>query len=545
MAGIGVTRLWQKEALIEIQRVVVSQGRQLGAFRPSDRVAFSANLRPKIETGKADPVRPNLKCMMRSSSQTLSAGTRSLQDMQQEYFDSGEFFRELAALISYPTASAEPGAGVAVTAYVEEQIGPILEEIGCNWRMIPNDSHESAPFLLAHRFEDPAFPTVLVYGHADVVEGQSDQWSEGLSPWKLTAEGDRWYGRGAVDNKGQHLINLAALRLLVRNHGQLGFNLTVLIESGEEVGSPGLAQFASTHEDELRADVFIGSDGPRLDASTPTLFLGARGGVNFELEADLRPGQRHSGNWGGLLRNAATTIAGAVGTLVNGHGVIVCEALLPPELPGSVRSALANVQIDRQNDGASVDDNWADTTLSPAERVFGWNTVEVLSLAAGNPEQPMNAIPGQAKAVLQLRFVVGTDLDNLQDRVQRHLNDHGYPMVRVRFGTAFPASRTDPDHPWAQWGAESLRRAVGDKLAVLPNIGGSLPNYIFTDILGIPTLWIPHSYPDCNQHAPDEHILESNAREGMAMALALFSDLGAPEGRPIASPARDASSLHP
>jgi acetylornithine deacetylase/succinyl-diaminopimelate desuccinylase-like protein len=208
--------------------------------------------------------------------------------MQQDYFDSGEFFAELADLISYPTASGEVGAGVAVEAYLQERIGPILEDIGCQWRIVPNVDRESAPFLLGHRFEDSALPTVLVYGHADVVEGQTDLWSEGLSPWKLTAVGDRWYGRGAADNKGQHLLNLAALRLLVRKQGCLGFNLTVLIESGEEVGSPGLARFASTHQDELRADVFIGSDGPRLDANTPTLFLGARGGVNLELEADLR-----------------------------------------------------------------------------------------------------------------------------------------------------------------------------------------------------------------------------------------------------------------
>jgi acetylornithine deacetylase/succinyl-diaminopimelate desuccinylase-like protein len=484
--------------------------------------------------------------MMRRTSQILSAEPSALPEMQQDYFDSGRFFEELAGLVSYPTSSAEAGAGVAVTAYLKDKIGPILEDIGCSWRIVPNGSRESAPFLLAQRFEDSALPTVLVYGHADVVEGQADQWSEGLSPWELTADGDRWYGRGTADNKGQHLINLAALRLLVQNHGHLGFNLTVLIESGEEVGSPGLAHFASTHKDELRADVFIGSDGPRLDADTPTLFLGARGGVNFDLEADLRGGQHHSGNWGGLLRNAATTIAGAVGTLVNGHGQITCEALLPSELPGSVRSALANVQISQQKGGAAVDDNWADITLSPAERVFGWNTVEVLALSAGNPKEPMNAIPGKAKAVLQLRFVVGTDLDNLQGRLQRHLDDHGYPMVSVRLGTAFPASRTDPDHPWAQWGAESLRRMVGDKLAVLPNIGGSLPNYIFTDILGMPTLWVPHSYPGCNQHAPDEHILESNAREGLAMALALFSDLGTAGRRPsTSSPLHHASSLHP
>ena len=62
--------------------------------------------------------------------------------------------------------------------------------------------------------------------------------------------------------------------------------------------------------------------------------------------------------------------------------------------------------------------------------------------------------------------------------------------------------------------------------AVLPNIGGSLPNHVFEDILGLPTLWIPHSYPGCLQHAPNEHMLESIAREGLQIACGLFYDLG-------------------
>ena len=456
--------------------------------------------------------------------------------MRQDYFDSGEFFDELSELIAYPTESAEEGGHIALLGYLQDRIGPKLTDLGCSWKTFPNPEHESAPILIAHRFESPDFPTALVYGHADVVPGQAGHWNEGLSPWRLTADSGRWYGRGTADNKGQHLLNLAALRMLIRENGQLGFNLTVLMESGEEIGSPGLARFVRTHKDELRADVFIGSDGPRLDANTPTLFLGARGCVNIELLADLRSGQHHSGNWGGLIRNAATTIAGAVGTLVNGHGQILCDALLPPELPESVRSALADVHIDGQPGGPSFDDNWADTALTPAERVFGWNTAEVLALSAGNAEEPMNAIPGRAKAVVQLRFVVGTDLDNLEERVRQHLDRHGYSVVDVRLDGAYAASRTDPDHPWARWGAESLRRVVGDKLAVLPNIGGSLPNFIFTDILGMPTLWVPYSYPGCNQHSPNEHILESNAREGLTMALALFGDLGNPQRRPVMAP---------
>jgi acetylornithine deacetylase/succinyl-diaminopimelate desuccinylase-like protein len=168
-----------------------------------------------------------------------------------------------------------------------------------------------------------------------------------------------------------------------------------------------------------------------------------------------------------------------------------------------------------------VDSGWSATELSPAERVFGWNTLEVIAMNAGNILEPVNAIPGQARARLQLRYVVGTHLDDLGARLRRHLDAHGYPMVAVELGISFPASRTDPNDPWVRTVAQSVERTV------LPNIGGSLPNHVFTDTLGIPTVWMPHSYPGCRQHAPDEHMLASVARQGLAMATGLFFDLGA------------------
>ncbi|MDA2806884.1 M20 family metallopeptidase [Nocardiopsis suaedae] len=444
-----------------------------------------------------------------------------------DYLDSGAFFAELSELVAYPTESRRPEGSVALKAYLRDALGPILEELGCTVTLAANPADAGGPFLIATRVEDEERPTVVCYGHADVVDGQAGQWGDGRDPWTLTAVGDRWYGRGTADNKGQHLINLAALRAVLAVRGRLGFNLTMLFETGEEIGSPGLDAFVRAHRDELRADVLIASDGPRLTASTPTLFLGARGGATIELDADLRPADHHSGNWGGLLRNAATTLTGAIGTLVDGHGGITCPALLPERLPDPVRTALSRVHLTTSPDGGAIDTDWADPALTPAERLYGWNTVEVIALDAGDVDAPVNAIPGRARAVLQLRFVVGTDLDGMARSLRAHLDAQGYPMVGVRIPQAFPASRTDLDHPWVHWAAASLERSVGGPVTVLPNIGGSLPNHVFTDLLQVPTIWMPHSYPGCRQHAPDEHLLVTVARQGLEMAAGLFHDLGA------------------
>jgi acetylornithine deacetylase/succinyl-diaminopimelate desuccinylase-like protein len=121
----------------------------------------------------------------------------------------------------------------------------------------------------------------------------------GLSPWKIVIEGEKMYGRGTADNKGQHTINIAAPACVLEERGQLGFNSTILIETGEETGSPGLAEFCKANKAALKADALIGSDGPAARPSPPCIFGGTRGTMNFNLKLSYREGGHHSGNWGG------------------------------------------------------------------------------------------------------------------------------------------------------------------------------------------------------------------------------------------------------
>ncbi|MFE5119656.1 peptidase dimerization domain-containing protein [Streptomyces sp. NPDC056669] len=241
----------------------------------------------------------------------------------------------------------------------------------------------------------------------------------------------------------------------------------------------------------------------------------------------------HSGNWGGLLRNPATVLAGALATIVDGRGRILVSGLRPREIPENVREALRDIAVGGGPDDPTVDDGWGEPGLTPVERLVGWNSVEVLSLAAGNPDNPDNAIPGSAQAQLQLRSVVGTEVDRLGGILRKHLDEHGFPMVEVETGPTMPPTRTDPDDPWVRWALGSISRTTGTEPALLPNLGGSLPNDAFAGELGLCTLWIPHSYPACAQHAPDEHLLAPVARESLRIMAGLFWDLG--EDSPVRS----------
>lgn len=446
----------------------------------------------------------------------------------EQYYDGGAFYADLARRIAIPTESQNPERRGELDRYLTGEMQPSLETLGFTCRLLANPAAKGGPFLLAERIEDPAQVTVLTYGHGDVIRGQEAQWREGLNPWRIKPEGDRVYGRGTADNKGQHTINLGAVAAVLRVRGRLGFNLKVLLETGEEIGSPGLRELCEQNRDLLMADVLIASDGPRLTLHRPTIFLGSRGAMNMDLAVDLREGGHHSGNWGGLLANPGIILAHALATITTPKGAIRIPEWRPASLTNSVRHALADCVVEGGDDGPTIDPDWGEPGLSPAERVFGWSSFEVLAYRTGNPDNPVNAIPPRATAHCQLRYVVGIDPADIVPALRRHLDRNGFGMVQVKqaHDGFFAATRLDPDHPWVKWAVASLERTTGIKPAILPNLGGSLPNDIFADVLGLPTIWIPHSYAACSQHAPNEHLLGSIARQALGLMGGLFWDLG-------------------
>jgi acetylornithine deacetylase/succinyl-diaminopimelate desuccinylase-like protein len=442
------------------------------------------------------------------------------------YFDGGGFLTDLARRVAIPSTSQEPERADALRVYLVDEIAPTLARLGFACQLLANP--RGPPVLAAERIENPAFITVLVYGHGDTIRGFDDLWRSGLAPWRVVVEGGRIYGRGTADNKGQHSVNIGALAAVLEERGALGFNCKFLLEMAEELGSVGLREVCAQHRDgALKADLLIGADGPRIAPQEPTIFLGARGGYPIDLFVDLREGSHHSGNWGGLLANAGIILAQALSTITDARGAIRVPEWRPP-LPRAVRDLLVGVEVDGGEDGPTVDRDWGEPGLTPAERVFAWNSFEIQAFTAGSPERPVNAIPGTARAHCQLKYVVGTDVDDVIPALRRHLDRHGFRQVEARLGRGsfFNASRLDPTDPWVGWVKESIARTTGRAPTVLPNFGGSLPNDIFADILQLKTIWIPHSYPGCSQHAPNEHLLAPIAREGLGLMAGLFWDLG-------------------
>src|SRR6202012_1008135 len=171
----------------------------------------------------------------------------------QAYFDDGGFAADLGRRVAIPTESQVDGRGPVLQSYLGDEIAPTLKRLGFDSRIFDNPVR-GGPILIAERREPDAATTALGYGHGDVIRGLEPQWHEGLSPWSLTRQGDRLYGRGTADNKGQHSVNLAALETVLNTRGKLGFNSVFLVETGEEIGSPGLREICRDEKDRLAAD---------------------------------------------------------------------------------------------------------------------------------------------------------------------------------------------------------------------------------------------------------------------------------------------------
>ena len=444
-------------------------------------------------------------------------------------FDEGDYLAKLRELVAVPTESQLPDSQPALIRYCTETLPELMQGMGFDPLVLDNPRQGRGPVFVATRIEDPALPTVLVYGHGDVVRGLAPQWSEGLDPWQVTQRGEKWYGRGTVDNKGQHLIAIEALRAVIAERGRLGFNAKVLVETGEEQGSPGLRDLLQVERDRLAADAFIGLDGPRQTTFMPELKLGARGGVAFDLVIHLRDHAHHSGHWGGVLTDPGFVLAQTLATIVDRKGRILVEGWTPKEIPPAVRSAIDALVFEKIEGLPEADPDWGEPGLTTGQKIFGWTSVIVLAALTGHPDAPTNAVQGEARARLQVRHCADIRGADIVPALRRHLDAQGFTQVQVipvLERDMFGASRTDPADPWVRFVAESMTRTAGRAPNIVPNSSGSNPSDMFQEELGVPVIWIPNSYAGCNQHGPDEHALAPLLREGLGLMAGLWWDIG-------------------
>lgn len=449
------------------------------------------------------------------SSEQLTAVFHHIDQHEQTYLD------RLIEYLRQPSISAH-GQGIAE---VGEILLAWLQKLGFTAELKPTAGW---PMVLGQRIEDPNLPTVMLYGHYDVQPADPlELWDS--PPFEPTIRNGRLYARGVGDNKGQHTAHLFALESLLATHGQLPCNVIFLLEGEEEIGSPNIAQFIADHKDELNADLVIISDGPVEHSGQSTIEFGVRGVVSFDLRAHGANQDLHSGNWGGVVPNPLWTLIHLLATMKNERGEITIDGLYEHVEPPSPleREALDKLPVDVDAVMAELDLQRLDM---PEKRPFFdrlslWPTLTINGLHGGyGGPGSKTVLPCQAIAKCDIRLVPNQTVADITDKVEAHVKRHAPEVEFVRLGGMDP-SKTPIDSPFTAPIRQAIVAAQAKEPLLMPAMGGSLPNYVFTKTLGLHTFVIPYANADESNHAPNENMEVWRIKQGIRTSASLLLHL--------------------
>jgi acetylornithine deacetylase/succinyl-diaminopimelate desuccinylase-like protein len=402
-----------------------------------------------------------------------------------------------------------PTVSRRVTPEMVEHVRAFWQEQGLALEPLSPPGDQGTPALWGEIPGPAGAPTVLLYGHYDVQPtGDLARWVWDGVPCEPFAptyfhDGRRvdpatvddaaldavtMVARGGADNKGQHLANVLGA-LDAARAGTLRWRVRIILDGEEEHGSPHLGEIARAHRARLAADVVICSDGPK-QKNRPTLVMGVRG--MLEVHLTVENGQRtavHSGNYGNIVANPVLPLARLI-----------------EDLQGRVREFAQDNGAFRQAAEAA----FARWEREAVWKPFLWPYVNANHLATEGTslEQRRTVIPRAAHARVDIRLTPDTSPEAMSALVYRAVADHQKSAEGVTFQvrtTGQPASYTSPDRPEFAWLLRLLGEQGDGPPVALPTLGGTLPTWVFTQLLGIPTFVIPSANSDNQQHDVNEH----------------------------------------
>lgn len=417
----------------------------------------------------------------------------------------------LKELVSQPTVSAQ-GIGIKEGASL---LVKILKDSN-----IQAETYETAgnPMIFGQKLVGPDKPTVIFYGHYDVQPPEPfESWLS--DPFKPQVRNGRIWGRGVADNKGQLLAHILAVRAYVESGLELPVNVKFLFEGEEECASPHLADFVQNNKPLLEADVAITSDGPMHPSGCPTMALGVRGIMTAQIRAKGAKRDYHSGNYGGVVPNPAWKVVHLLANLRNEDGRVnlpgFYDEVVPPS--DSDKELLKALPFDRQAllNEIGIEEFDGDPNVHYFEKIMFRPTFNICGLKSGYAgEGSKTIIPSEAIVKLDTRLVVNQNPEDIFTALKEYIAEKD-PNIEVSFLGSMNPSKTPSDSPVIPLVKEALKKAYEEEPVVMPTFGGSLPDYVFTKIMKIPSLIVPYANTDENNHAPNENLVLDLYQKGI------------------------------
>ncbi len=381
----------------------------------------------------------------------------------------------------------------------------MMEELGIPTEIMETDGH---PVVFGNQMKDENFFTLLIYGHYDVqAPDPIDEWHS--PPFEPTIRDGRIYCRGAGDNKGQLMAQLLGVKTYLQHIGDLPINIKFLFEGEEETGSPHLAAFVQAHQDLLRADLVYTADGSSHNSGAPLVLLGVRGTLNVELKAKGAEWDNHSGNTGNIIPNPAWRLINVLQTMRDESGQVLIEGFYDHIRPPSSREKelLRTLPFDAADIGEKI--GYPDLQMD-GESYYHKLTMEptfnINGLQSGYTGEGMKTIiPSTASVKMDVRLVVDQDPLHIFEKICQHVQKCD-PTIEVNFLGAMEPSRTPADLEVVEVVTNAIHRAYKQAPLIQPSLGGSLPDYVWTKILKVPSIIMPYANFDQRNHAPNENI---------------------------------------
>jgi acetylornithine deacetylase/succinyl-diaminopimelate desuccinylase-like protein len=450
---------------------------------------------------------------------------------------------KLKEFIRFPSVSTDPAFKVGMQGS-QKFVADLLGSMGFRIEVVPTDIH---PIVLAFRDGDPSWPHVVIYGHYDVQPADPVAlWK--TSPFEPTIIGNRIYGRGAADNKGPLMTNIAAVAQLLEENPKLPLRITFLVEGEEEMGSPSFPKFLETHASVLRkADFVYLSDTALPNAEQVVITCGLRGLTLFDVWVTGAKGDLHSGLHGGVLRNPIQALAELLSTLHTPEGAVNVPGFYDGVLPVEQweKDELVKLKPDAQQylDFLGIDTFYTTPGYTPFEAVRFQPTLEFNGIGGGyQGEGTKTVIPSKAFAKISCRLVPNQQPDEIKALVQKAIlarapkgvkvefvDQHkGVPYVVVPPGRSNTPTDQSPVLAKAFRATETAVTAIWGKPPLFLREGGSVPIIgQIKEVTGLDSVMLGLFLPEDNLHAPNESFNLDVMKKGIETAKRILKGLTA------------------
>lgn len=412
-----------------------------------------------------------------------------------------EYLEQLFVLLRQKSISTQ-NIGIRECA---ELLQSMMEELDIDTRLIETKGH---PVIYGELLNEKNDFTVLIYGHYDV------QPPEPLADWisppfEPTIRDGKIFARGAGDNKGQLMAQLLAIKTYRETVGELPINIKFVFEGEEENGSVNLPAFVEEHKELLKADLVYTSDGSSHNSGSPLILLGVRGMLSIELQAKGAEWDNHSGNTGNVLPNPAWKLIDLMSTMRDQSGKVLIKGFYdnirkPTE---DEEVLLKTLPYDSANIGEKIGYSKLDMDGEAYYRKLTMEpTFNICGMESGYTGDGIKTIiPSTARLKMDIRLVVDQDPMDVFEKFSQHVKEYA-PDVNVNYMGSMKPSRTPANLDIVKEVTEAIHQAYQKEPIIQPSLGGSLPDYVWTSTLGVPSIIVPYANFDQRNHSPNENI---------------------------------------